>query len=139
MNNQVLEVLSLIENKKSDIITCIDELKSFEIISIETLQKAHDRRKYYKTLKYFGVLNYLMYQKFFDFWHKKCDKCNIEHSFNKRYQMIHAVLSLLKKENKKMTFKELSEICECQIIDIKNFLDSQYNCGKFENNIIDGK
>lgn len=119
------------DNKKFEmLINLIDELDDFEITSIENLQKARDRKKLYNDM------NHKMFLKLFHFEYKECERCNVRRSDGEHYKMIHAVFNLLKNNNEKMTFKELSKICECQIITIRNFLNSKYNCNNFENCII---
>ena len=119
------------DNKKFEmLINLIDELDDFEITSIENLQKARERKKLYTDM-------YMkMCSKLFKFEFETCKKCNVRMSDGKHYKMIHAVFNLLKNNNEKMTVKELSEICKCDTMTIRNFLNSKYNCSNFENNVI---
>jgi len=119
------------DNKKFEmLINLIDELDDFEITSIENLQKAREREKLYDDMRR------KMVNKLFDFEYKECE-CKVHFSVSKSYQMIHAVLKLLKNNNEQITLTELSKICKCSLSDIYNFFNfSKYNCSNFENHII---
>lgn len=120
MNNKKIE---------STVFELVEELDNFEITTLSSVKKLHDRITYYEKR------HNIVLHKLFDLIGKECD-CGIHKSSSVDYRFLHNILMLLKNNDEKISIGELASICSCKKQVIYNFLRSAYNCGDFKQYIV---